>query len=445
MPNDDIDAEGDGKKRQRNALAVGARGHQTIVIWMVMLTYSAQCGRCRQRKIKCEDDMGDGRGCRACRNAHFNKCHYLRVNSGEVHQIEMPSPTYSDPSTQWGLSAPSTGERSSSMAPMRSDPSQYSISNIGQSHQALVNPYQRPTNSGLFSDSSHVSYQMRRPPLGPIPSNRASFDQANMHQQATMNSSRYTASGFSGRASSPAWNVQSTTGGFTGDTSTFSSEGFTPYVPSAILQTTSSDDYGTSLPTNGSSYFPGMSPMARQLPQRSNSGAGSRGSFSSSQGQYHPAAGLQSRYSNENYDLERVLSDTSQGSVASASQGAASTTSSSPKDSGSTSFGYTSISQSPSEMVNANLVDYNVTATTIDPASTLLSTSAAAGIRAHAGGHGQMTTLNSYHDYLGGKLNGHRPGGARVESTNGDYSSYRMLQPQQSYRSTSRTTTHERR
>ena len=324
---------------------------------------------------------------------------------------------------------------------MRSDLSQYSISNTGQSHQPVLNSYHRPIYSGLFNDSSNQSHQMRRPSLGPVPNSRTSFDQAGMQPHVSLGSGRCSASGLLGQASPPIWNLQPTNGGFTGDTSSYANEGFPPFNSSSVMQTASSSDFNTNI-TADSTF--GMSPLTRQLPQPSSRGTGPRGSLSSYQGAYH-SAGLHSGYPNENYDLERVFSETSQGSMTSASQGAGSTTSPSPKETHMTSFGCTSVSQSPSEIVNASLGDYQTTAATVDPGCSFFTTSAAAGARSQRGSR-DMPIVSPYHDSFESNQNSRRTSGARSESSNSEYtSSYRMLQPQPGFRPISKAPTYERR
>ena len=78
MPNEDAGGEGEGKKRQRNALAVCLSKPLILQKTRITLTIT-QCGRCRQRKIKCEGDEGEG--CQACRSAGQAKCSYLRVEA----------------------------------------------------------------------------------------------------------------------------------------------------------------------------------------------------------------------------------------------------------------------------------------------------------------------------------------------------------------------------
>ena len=328
---------------------------------------------------------------------------------------------------------------------MRSDPSQYSISSISHSHQPFTNQGPRPVYDGLINDSSPLSCQTRRSSLGQLPSTRASFDQANLHQQTAMSKTHYPAMGLSDQTSPPMWTIHSANGAFAGDPSTFPSEGYAPYDSSVALQPISSSDYSTSVSAEDTSCYPSMSPSARQLPQPSGRGLGMKGSVSSNQGQFHSAAGLHPGYPNGHYVMEHVFPQTSHGSVAPISQGAASTLSSSPTGSHSANFGYTPIPPPSPEMVTANLSDYHTAATSIEPVSTLPSTSTADGRRAQLDSHCPVPTLDPYQDYLGSSSNDHRTGVVRNDSSSSEYSSYRMIQPEQGYQPLSRTTTHERR
>ena len=316
--------------------------------------------------------MEDGRGCRACRSANWKHCKYERVRrelhgrfgssvlivcyaqvaSGDVCQIEIQSPSYSDTATQMGFPTLPNGERFSILAPMRSDPSQSSISSPVQSHPPALDPCQRPMFSDLSREASDMPYQMRRPLPAPASGDR--LDQSNIHQQTSISSSRSPAPDLPGRAGSPTWGLHYQHGGFTSNTPSFPTEGFPPYIPGAVVQTTSSADYSPNVTIENSSYFPGMSPLGRHLPQPISRGTGPRDSISSNQGHFLHAHGQNSGYSNESYDREPVSSETRRESITSSSQDAGRTTPSSPKDAHQTTFDYASGSRSPSEMAKAN-------------------------------------------------------------------------------------------
>ncbi|KAL9104523.1 MAG: hypothetical protein Q9163_000554 [Psora crenata] len=208
-----------------------------------------------------------------------------------------------------------------------------------------------------------------------------------------------------------------------------------------MLPTTSSGEYSSSMPTEDA-YLPSILPLGRQLPQPSNREAGPRGSFSTNQSYFKLPTGLHLGYPNEGHGPQRAFPETSQGSVASASQGAASTTSS-QKEAQPVGFDYASIPQSPSQVTSANYGDYHTAATTIDTKSTILGTSAATSGRRQTGGHGHMRTVNPEHDYSDDNLNYRRAsGGTKSEASIYDYPSYSMLQPQHGYLPPPRPTTH---
>ncbi|EAS29018.3 uncharacterized protein CIMG_07764 [Coccidioides immitis RS] len=54
------------------------------------------CQRCRQRKIKCSGDTGDGHGCTNCRTSGTRTCMFLRVNSSVLHApyVTLPFPAF---------------------------------------------------------------------------------------------------------------------------------------------------------------------------------------------------------------------------------------------------------------------------------------------------------------------------------------------------------------
>ncbi|KAG5978329.1 hypothetical protein E4U55_006237 [Claviceps digitariae] len=52
------------------------------------------CGRCRQRKIRCSGDNGNGESCTNCKNAGAEPCQFLRVSSQEVQGVRPTSFNY---------------------------------------------------------------------------------------------------------------------------------------------------------------------------------------------------------------------------------------------------------------------------------------------------------------------------------------------------------------
>ena len=267
-----------------------------------------QCGRCRQRKIKCEGD--EGNGCQACRNAGPVKCNYRRVlsedidpraleiigvpvqvHSGDIHEIEVLSPTSTASPNQWNLAIGANPDRSASMVPMRSDPSQYSISNTGQPTQFAPNTLLYSNDQAHYNGLEEAGYDTRRLSSRVVPNSRGSVDQtgnAGLGQLASTRNSSLTGSSLSSQVSESSC--------FTSDSSPALSEGLTTWTPQ--------NPFPTYLAEN-SSYYPGMSPAIRHLPQPSSAGSfGPRNSTSSLNGL--PRQQDQFVY-DENYDLGKML------------------------------------------------------------------------------------------------------------------------------------------
>ena len=244
--------------------------------------------------------------------------------------------------------------------PMRSDPSQYSISNVNHTQHPNAIPYLSSADPGLHSHAPNTTYQLRGPSIGPLPSNRGSFDQG---QLAQISSSRQ--SSISGHTESPIATWSSDMAMMPGENQSFLPESF---------QTATSEFNNFS---ESASYIPGMSLPARQLPQPGSiRGLAVRGSAS---GGYSLARqNEQFGYNGDNYDLEPVLSETSGGSMTSNSHGPASTSSSSPMESREKShYIYTPVSQPLSDIRSQQLGDYNManTGTSTDHSPSLVRTS----------------------------------------------------------------------
>lgn len=305
MPNDNVEGE-EGRRRQRNALAV-SNVRLNFLKTRVSLR-AMQCGRCRQRKIKCEGD--EGQGCQACRNAGLAKCNYRRVqsqdidpraleiigvpvqvHSGDIHEIEVLSPISTASPNQWNLAL--------NAQPMRSDPSQYSISNAGQPAQFAPNALLYSNDQTQYNCLEDAGYGTRRSSSRLVHNSRGSVNQTGnpgLPQLASTRNSSLTGSSLSSQVSESSC--------FTPDSSSAMSEGLTSWTPQ--------NPYPPYL-ADSSSYYPGMSPAIRQLPQPSNaSNLGPRNSISSLNGL--PRQQDQFLY-DEDYDLGKMLPEGSHPSV----------------------------------------------------------------------------------------------------------------------------------
>ena len=277
---------------------------------------ATQCGRCRQRKIKCEGD--EGNGCQACRNAGPAKCNYRRVlsedidpraleiigvpvqvHSGDIHEIEVLSPTSTASPNQWDLAIGANPDRSASMVPMRSDPSQYSISNPGQPTQFAPNALLYSNDQAHYNGLEEAGYDTRRLSSRVVPISRGSLDQTNnagLGQLASTRNSSLTGSTLSSQVSDSSC--------FTSDSNSAISEGPTSWTPQ--------NPFPTYLAEN-TSYYPGMPSAIRHLPQPSSAGGfGPRNSTSSFNGL--PRQQDQFLYE-ENYDLGKMIPESGHPSV----------------------------------------------------------------------------------------------------------------------------------
>ena len=270
--------------------------------------------------------------------------------------------------------------------PIGSDLSQYSISNANVARYPIASPDLRSTDPGPHNNVSNTTYQLGRNSGGLLPSTRGGFDPI---QLAQISSSRQPS--MSGHTGSPTTAWTSDMAMIPADSSPYLPEGFPP-APS---------DYNNF--SEPASYFPGMSPMARQLPQP---GDGKELVIRSSASSDCSVARRNEHYGyNGNYELGRVSSEPSQGSGNSNSHGPASTSSSSPKDSRqSSNYGYPPISQSSSEIATPQLGDYSTTdtGTTLEPSSAVPRTSS------HPDNDGHLSTLNPPYDCYN-----HQPVGQR--------------------------------
>lgn len=284
MPNKDTDVEGDLLARKRISLAVR---HTLSGTWTTE-DYSKkvqQCQRCRKRKIKCEPSgiAGDGQACVACQAAKSNHCQYLRVRKSQrnfeiyppadtikVNSGEVYCPAPETPSGPWHFSLPASEETSFSMIPSH-DLSQYSINNPSQMALSTGRgPHRVANNADALGRSSSFSYNAStQNPLQALPQQHplsADFYATYQSPQGlSYTNNAISPTNFTLQDLSPPWTPSSGCDGGTAD-SGFSQSNAMDY---GSFQYPDSGYIGaevTSMRTEGSPYFPGLSPLATHLP-----------------------------------------------------------------------------------------------------------------------------------------------------------------------------------
>ena len=324
-----------------------------------------------------------------------------------MQQFELPSPTSLDPSGQCGLTIPPTGEKLIPPMPKRSDPNRWSIANTTQP-QHSGGAFDRPTDSVLFNPAFNGTNQIRRPSFAHGLDSRSSFGQG---QLIPMTSSRQPSVSIQTGSPPSFW---------TSEMPIMSTDNHS-FIPGGL--TSGAGDYSSFLEPP---YFPGILPITRQLPQPAG-GGGSGIRFSCSSCYSHPRGDENLSYSSDNCDVERVMSETRPGSIASTSFGPTSTDSSSPKDSrDSSNYGYPSISHSPPEIAGQQLNEYSstVAATTMDPISTFSKTASDQDQRRRS------SLPNSHYDYYSHQSIDQRMNRQTSDSSGAERTLPRHIQPQ---------------
>ena len=290
------------------------------------------------------------------------------------------------PESEWPYSVPAASAYTSSMPRITSDPKEYALANANMFPPSTVSPYLGQGNSRTtnYSELSNSQYPAAAPRQSLSSNYHTNLD--NHLTQYDMQSSRHgyplqitptRTTGFPNADHSHSWTELSASNGQLYHSPTYDGDLSASY-PSSTYQF--SAVAGAPIPavtTEGVPRFPGLSPLSAHLPSTGPNRTlpnptGIHGSFdgsnSSTQEGDNEIAMMQQQYSKnkDSWDLSRMTTGTSQGSVSSiapdsiGAPGPASSTASSSPDH-TTTFGYIPVSQTASNEPGISTADYRCT------------------------------------------------------------------------------------
>lgn len=307
----------------------------------------------------------------------------------------------SPPESEWPYSVPTPTTYASSVPRITSDPSQYALANGNMLSPSTTAPYlgQGSGRSPSYSEMSSIQYPVA-PSRRLFASNYYTSLDSNIHQydmQPSRNGyplqmSQTPSPGFSNTDLSHHWTPLPSNNRHLCHNLGFDQDVSSSYEPSTYLYSATTAAPLPAVTTEGSSIFPGLSPLGTHLP--SHGGANRilpnptslHSSLDSSNGSAQEGdseMGILQRQSRDSWDLGRVITGTSQGSVSSAAPGSisasgppSSNASSSPGDT--TGFGYISMTHSSADEPVANNSGFHTAPNSITMSNTENSTTSGA-------------------------------------------------------------------
>ena len=297
-----------------------------------------------------------------------------QVNSHQLNDVALQSP----PDSEWPYSVPTPTTYASSVPRITSDPSQYALANANMVPPSTTGPYLSQGNgrAPIYSDVSSIQYPIvptRQPFTSTYHANLDNsihqYDLQPSHNVYPLQNSQAPSPGFSTPDPSHHWTPLSSNSRQLYHNMGWDQDASSSYAPSNYLYSAANVAPLTSVTSEGSSMFPGLSPLGTHLPSHGGANrilpnpTGLHSSLDSSNGSAQDGdseIGIMQHQSRDSWDLSRIATGTSQGSVSSAAPGSVSVSgppssnaSSSPGDT--TGFGYLPMTHSSvDESVGSN-------------------------------------------------------------------------------------------